>query len=130
MEPTLFLIFNHRFSIQQETAARKQLRIERIIPLRAALQKLWSQIPPDLLELRPYLLPLQDWLAAQARPGDYVLIQGDFGASYLMVDFAFAQRLIPVYATTCRQAVEEHQPDGTVKMTHHFQHQIFRKYGV
>jgi len=129
MDTDLFLIFNHRFTAAQEIAARRQLGIERIVPLPSNLQKLWSQIPPDLPGLYPYLQPLQEWLAAQARPGDYVLIQGDFGASYLMVGFAFELQLIPVYATTSRQAVEELQPDGSVKMTHHFQHQMFRIYG-
>lgn len=130
MDTDLFLIFNHRFTAAQETAAHTQLGVARIVPLPLELQALWGQIPPDLLEIRDYLKPLQDWLAAQARPGDYVLIQGDFGASYLMVRFAFEHHLIPVYATTRRQTVEEPQPDGSVKMTHHFQHQIFRQYGV
>jgi hypothetical protein len=56
--------------------------------------------------------------------------QGDFGATYLMVRFALEQGLIPIYATTRRKAREESQADGAVKLTHHFQHQTFRKYGV
>ncbi|HAY20616.1 MAG TPA: hypothetical protein DCY27_00280, partial [Desulfobacterales bacterium] len=86
-------------------------------------------IPPDLLELTGYLKPICSWLVGQATPGDYVLIQGDFGATYLMVRFALEHGLIPVYATTSRQALEEHLPDGTVKLLHYFQHQMFRRYG-
>lgn len=127
--PALFLLFNHRFTAAQKVAAREQLGVERISVLPAELQPIWGQIPPDLLELTGYLKPICSWLAGQATPGDYVLIQGDFGATYLMVRFALEHGLIPVYATTSRQALEEHLPDGTVKLLHYFQHQMFRRYG-
>lgn len=130
MPPNLFLLFNHRFTAAQHNAAQEQLGVRKIITLPPELQQLWSQIPPELAELATYLAPIRDWLAAQALVGDYVLIQGDFGATYLMVHFALNHDLIPVYATTSRLATEEHLPDGSVKMVHHFQHQIFRRYGV
>lgn len=130
MPPKLFLIFNHQFTADQEAEARRSLGVERIVPLPADMQALWSNIPPDRPSLHLYLEPIRQWLAAEAQAGDYVLIQGDFGASYLMVGFALKRSLIPVYTTTRRQAVEEPQPDGTVKMIHHFQHQRFRRYGV
>ncbi|MEA3280185.1 MAG: CRISPR-associated protein Csx20, partial [Thermodesulfobacteriota bacterium] len=61
---------------------------------------------------------------------DYVLIQGDFGACYIMVRFAFEKGFVPVYSTTRREAVEKQQSDGAVKLVHQFKHQVFRKYGV
>ena len=61
--------------------------------------------------------------------GDYALIQGDFGACYIMVNFAFEQGLIPIYSTTVREAIEEPKDDGSVKLVHQFNHQIFRRYG-
>ena len=130
MPPTLFLLFNHTFSPAQAQAAAAQLGVGEIVALPAALQALWSQVPADLPELRPYLQPLCQWLARRAQPGDFVLIQGDFGATYLMVTFALEHRLRPVYATTARQATEETLADGTVRMVHHFQHRILRSYGV
>ena len=128
--PTLFLLFNHQFTAEQEADARVSLGVERIVSLPPDLQELWSQIPADLPELWGYLEPLRAWLADQAEGGDFVLIQGDFGACRLMVDFSLAQGLIPVYSTTEREAVEEHQADGSVKLVHHFRHRIFRRYGV
>jgi hypothetical protein len=126
----LFLIFNHQITSDQEADARRTLGVKAIVSLPEALQNLWSNIPPDLPKLMDYLRPLRDWLSAQAGAGDHVLIQGDFGACYLMVGFALKQGLIPIYSTTQREAEEERQPDGTVKLTHHFQHNIFRRYGV
>ncbi len=127
--PTLFLLFNHHFTPGQEAAAREQLGVERIAVLPPELQKRWSQIPADLPGLQDYLAPLRRWLAEKAKAGDYVLIQGDFGATYLMVCFAMEKGLIPVYATTRREVQETVQSDGSVSLTHTFRHQQFRRYG-
>lgn len=127
---SLFLIFNHTFTDSQHTDAEASLSVERIVSLPEELQALWSSIPPQAKEIRPVLEPIRDWLASEAREGDFVLIQGDFGATYLMVQWALELGLIPVYSTTVREADEELQPDGTVKLTHRFQHRMFRKYGV
>lgn len=61
-----------------------------------------------------HLRPVFDWLLKEARPGDYLLVQGDFGAIYLTVSFALPHELVPVYATTERKTVEVRLPDGTV----------------
>jgi hypothetical protein len=127
--PTLFLLFNHQFTPAQHQAAREELGVRQVVSLPPRLQDLWGQMPPEVPALRDYLEPVRVWLAAAARPGDYVLVQGDFGATYLMVGWAREQGFIPVYATTSREAVEEHRPDGSVKMVHYFQHQRFRRYG-
>jgi hypothetical protein len=128
--PSLFIVLNHRFSPAQEADARTSLGVARFVALPQELQHLWAQVPPDLPALLPYLAPLMSWLAAQTQPGDYLLIQGDFGATYLLARFALECGLTPIYATTWRQAKEEIQADGAVKLTHHFQHQAFRRYGV
>ncbi len=129
MTASLFLLFNHRLTPDQEQDAVSSLGVRDMVSLPADIGELWRQIPPELSELGDCLRPIREWLASRAKVHDYVLIQGDFGACFLMVKFALEQGLIPVYATTKREAVEEHQPDGSVKMTHRFQHYQFRKYG-
>ncbi|MCD6273904.1 MAG: hypothetical protein J7K30_13940 [Deltaproteobacteria bacterium] len=130
MSHSLYLIFNHKITCKQEQDARESLGVDKIIELPPALDTIWRQIPPDLGLIKNYLKPVKDWLASHARKNDYLLIQGDFGACYIMANFAFKIGLIPIYSTTRREAVEEHDDDGTVKLTHHFRHRIFRKYGV
>ncbi len=125
---SLFLIFNHKLTPEQESDAIISLGIKRIIEMPANLKELWEQIPPHLPEIQEYLKPVKDWLVSESEKGDYVLIQGDFGASFIMVNAAFENRLIPVYATTKRESAEERQPDGSVKMIRQFKHQMFRKY--
>jgi hypothetical protein len=46
------------------------------------------------------------------------------------VNFAFERGFIPVYSTTQREAVEEYGENGSITVTHRFEHRIFRKYGV
>jgi len=129
MAPRLYLLFNHRLTAEQEADARTSLKIAEIVPPTAAIQDLWRLIPADLEALDDYLRPVREWLAAAAAKGDYVLIQGDFGACFLMARFAIERGLIPIYSTTRRQAVEQNRSDGTVKLVHHFRHRRFRTYG-
>ena len=72
---------------------------------------------------------MRECLAANAKEKDFVLIQGDFGACYLMVNFALESGLVPVYSTTRREAVEEYGENGSIRITHHFRHVMFREYG-
>lgn len=130
MPRSLFLIFNHEITPVQESDASGSLGIQQIRCLPPDLKALWHQIPPDLTEISNYLEPIKTWLADQAAESDYVLIQGDFGACYILVRFAFEKGFVPVYSTTRREAVEKQQSDGTVKLVHQFKHQVFRKYGV
>ena len=124
----LYLMFNHQLTESQEKAAVSQLNISHFFSLPDELQLIWGQIPPELETLTSYLDPLRKWLIYQAKPSDFVLIQGDFGACYLMVAEAFRLKLIPLYSTTKREAVEEHLSDGSVELIHRFNHVIFRKY--
>ncbi len=126
--PALFLLFNHRLTAAQEGDAYASLGITRIVSPPADITKLWADIPPDAEAVAPALAPIREWLVAEATPGDFVLVQGDFGASFVMVNAAFRLGLIPVYATTVRQAVEQHLPDGTVEISHIFSHVRFRRY--
>jgi hypothetical protein len=127
--PRLFLLFNHTLTAEQEADARNSLGVTEIVTPPPAIRGLWGQLPSDTQELAPLLAPVGEWLAAEARPGDHVLIQGDFGAVYLIVNITLAGGLIPVYSTTEREAMEEHLPDGTVRLTHRFRHRRFRRYG-
>ena len=125
----LFLIFNHDFTDDQIADARVTLGVGPILQLPDELQDLWANIPPDVPAIRPYLRPLMEWLKSQAETGDYVLIQGDFGACHIMVNLVLDHGLIPIYSTTERVAEESVEDDGSVVNTHKFKHVMFRRYG-
>jgi len=125
----MFLIFSHKMTGEQIKDAGQSLGVETLVEMPDNLKELWRQISPLSAEINTLLEPLRQWLESAARPSDFVLIQGDFGATWLMVDFAFKNGLVPVYSTTRRKARETVQPDGSIKTEHLFLHQRFRKYG-
>jgi hypothetical protein len=125
---TMFLIFNHDLTDTQREDAATSLGVRRFVALPPDLQHLWSRIPPGIERLVDYLRPVTRWLSREAKAGDFVLIQGDFGASFILVNIAFELGLIPVYSTTQRLARELRNRDGSVETTHLVRHVAFRKY--
>lgn len=127
--PRLFLFFNHTFTLSQQAEARADLGVSAIIEPPLDLRRCWANIPPAEPTLHPWLQPVFDWLTLHGQTGDYILVQGDFGACYLLVRFALERGLIPVYATTERHAREQRLDDGRVRLEHTFAHVRFRRYG-
>ena len=130
MAARLFLIFNHDITGIQEEDAKQSLGVDTLVDLPPDMKRIWSDIPPGLKEIGGYLQPVMDWLGEHAEEGDFVLIQGDFGACYLMVRFCFENGLVPIYSTTEREAMEEYLKDGSIRLNHLFRHKKFRRYGV
>jgi len=125
----LFTLFNHTLTASQKDDAVKVLGVTHIEEPPREILDLWSQIPPHLQDLYSYLEPVRKWLKISTRPGDYLLLQGDFGAVFLLVEFANRIKIMPVYSTTERIVVEKPLAGGTVKLEHQFKHIIYRHYG-
>ena len=127
MNPQMLVIFNHSLTESQKTDARHSLGVATFVAPPPELLALWSQLPPDAPALMPVLTPFFHWLAQTGRKGDFVLVQGDFGATFLVAQKAQALGLTPLYSTTRREAVEQVCGDK-VQLTHQFRHVRFRHY--
>ena len=125
----MFLLFSHNLTQIQIDDAKNNLDIEKFVSLSQDLQELWSNIPSDLIFIKEYLLPFKNFLTENSNFGDVVLIQGDFGAVYQMVNFANDLGLKAVYATTTRVIEEIVIDEKTVKKSI-FEHRRFREYGI
>lgn len=125
----MFLLFSHNLTQSQIDDAKKNLAIKEFIPLNSDLQTTWSNIPSDIELLKEYLLPFRNYLVENSKYGDVVLIQGDFGAVYQMINFAKDLGLKTVYATTRRVIEEVIVENKTVKKSI-FEHRKFREYGI
>ncbi len=125
---TLFLLFSHTLTPEQDADARQALGVTEFAALPPELQAVWSDVPPEAEYIADHLYPVLHWLGQQAQPGDVVLVQGDFGAVCLTVNWARQRRLIPVYATTRREVVETALPDGSIQKQSVFRHVRFRAY--
>lgn len=126
--PKMLLIFSHELTPDQIEDAKNVLCINEFVSLSSDMQKLWQNIPAIEPTIANYLMNFNIFIKENANEGDYVLIQGDFGAVYLIVNFAFSIGLIPVYATTERDVVETRMSDNTVRSERLFKHKIFRRY--
>ena len=121
---TMYVLMSHDITRQQMTDAKRAFGIQRFISLPTDA---WSQIPAETESVASSLLQLKAQLAAQAKKGDLLLVQGDYGATFNMVQFAKEKGIVPVYATSRRKAYEvvEGEKITTVR---EFQHVRFRKF--
>ena len=123
----LFLLFSHTLTPIQEADAKATFGVEEFVELPSELQRLWSNVPSELDNVSDYLEPLKAYLQSESNLDDVVLIQGDFGATYQMVNFVKELGLKAVHATTKRNVVEKSVDDKIVK-TSVFEHVRFRVY--
>ena len=123
----LILLFSHKLTDEQIESSKNELNVKEFIYLPDELQNIWSNIPPKLNSIDEYLTPIKIWIKSVANDTDYILIQGDFGATYIMVNWAFDNNYIPIYATTNRE-FKEVKKDGEINIIRKFSHCIFRKY--
>ncbi|MDQ1245539.1 MAG: hypothetical protein QG565_1880 [Campylobacterota bacterium] len=126
-KPKLHLLFNHTLTVEQASDAKASLLCEKFVSLPQELQELWSSVPPDLKSLKEYLNPIKEYLGATVKKDDFVLVQGDFGATYMMVNFVKSLGAKPIYATTSRDVVEVREGDKVIKKSI-FKHERFREY--
>ena len=121
---TLFTLINHTLTLEQEEDARKNLNVDKFINITDAM---WSDINPSEKSIIKFVETYKDKLKKQAKAGDVLLVQGDFGATYNMIRFAKNMGLIAVYATTNR-IVSEQVENGKVVIKREFKHARYREY--
>lgn len=124
----IFILLSHKLTQEQIEALKNELQIENIIYLPKNLQLLWSNIPPEPERIHDILNPIRLWLKENAKSGDYALIQGDMGATYQMINYAFSINIHPCYTTTERISMQEKDNNGTVNVIKQFKHVRFRLY--
>lgn len=125
MPKTLFILLNHKLNDEQRSEARTRFGIENFIDL---TNDKWSNIPPELECLDEILEEFKSALKSSAKSGDYLLVQGDFGATYTMIRYALNLGIIPIYATTKRVVIEAVENGVTINKKS-FAHERFRVFG-
>lgn len=125
---TLFVLMSHRLSSEQEREAGEMWGVKDIVYLPSSLQTLWSGVDPHGPFLPDRHTPVLNWLKQEARNGDRVIVQGEYGLTVYFVMLCWALGLVPIYATSERIYHEEPGPGGTVLRRHAFRHVNFREY--
>lgn len=121
---TMFILISHEMTEQQYRDAKDSLGVDRFKNITLPI---WSQIPADAESVEAYLGEIKESISTHRKRGDLLLIQGDFGATFNMVQFAKEIGVVPIYATTRRKATESVDGDR-VTTSRTFEHVRFRKY--
>jgi len=124
----LALLFSHNLTNDQKEDIEENLKVNTLYNLPDNLQKLWSQVPTHQdLDFNEYLEEIKTFLSTSLVEGDYVLIQGDFGATYHMVNFAKEEGFVAI-ASVNKRVSKEKIENGIVKKYSEFKHECFREY--
>ncbi len=123
----VLILFSHKLTEEQEKDLKNQ-GVDSFIFMPENLKNLWGNVPPELKSLKDFSKNFIDWIKENSKEGDYLIIQGDYGLTNILVDFSFKNGLIPIYSTTERIHQDIKLPDGSVKIVKTFKHKIFRRY--
>ena len=121
-----FCLLNHELTQNQVKELKEEFNVSQITYPSKELSQLWSQIPPSKRTDKSIINKIISFLEF-ANKDDVLIVQGDFASTFMIVDFALKNELIPISATTKRIAKERRQGE-VVKREYIFEHVCFRKY--
>lgn len=119
----MFLLFNHKLTQEQIQDAIESLNVNNFLYLPENLQQIWSNVTPetDFEEIKKFI-------KENTSNNDYILIQGEFGASYKMINWSKENYLIPIYSFTTRESIEKTIGSEVTKVSV-FRHKKYCYYG-
>lgn len=123
----LLVVFSHKLTEKQENDARATLGVTSFFYPPWEVQKILMDIPAQAASVSEILTPVVAWLNNHLQPKENVLIQGEFGTTFLLVDLVFRKGGIPVYSTTRRYHREAAYGDNVI-IEKIFEHERFRVY--
>jgi len=123
----LLAVISHTLMEEQIEEVHNSLNVGSIVLMPEEIKSIWANISPFGPLPMDQIGKVVEWIRKESNEGDYVLIQGDFGATYYVVDYCIKNKRIPIYSTTKRE-VEEYIRDGQVEIKRTFKHVNFRKY--
>ena len=124
--PKTFCLLNHALTQKQLAELSEKFNSTDVVYPEKNLAELWAQIPPGKSNEK-VVEAVVLWLKGKATSGDLFIIQGEFGSTFTLVDFALKNGLVPFYATTQRIAKESRSGE-TVRREYVFEHVCFKKY--
>lgn len=121
-----FVLLNHTLTQNQTKELESKFSIKEIVYPEKELSQKWSQIPAAENVDMGIIQSIVSWLSI-AQENDVLIVQGEFGSTFMIVDYALKNKLIPVHAVTKRVAKESRDGE-TVHREYIFEHVCFRKY--
>ncbi len=124
----VLVLLNHKLIQEQIETLRLKYGVkkENIIYPSKEITLLWSGIDPKSDKIP--LEEIKNFILANFKKYDLVIVQGETGATFKIVNFCFANNLIPIYATTKRTVILEENINGIVEKKSVFKFVRFREY--
>ena len=122
----VFCLLNHELTQNQILELKDKFGVEKIEYPSEQLSKSWSQIPAvEEIDMN-IITAIVNWLSS-ANQNDVLIVQGEFGSTFMLVDYALKKNLVPIYAVTTRIS-KEIRVGEKVQKVNVFEHVCFRKY--
>lgn len=124
-------ILSHKLLKSQEEELNRDWKVEKIVQLTEVLKNEWSNINPnvEIGDDSNLVDRLRDFILDNTNQEDYVIVQGEWGMTFTIVNMCFELNRVPIYATTERKT-KETVKDGQVHSEKVFEHIRFRKYRI
>lgn len=131
LSKTVVSILSHELLNSQVDELKNTWNVDKIINLPEKLKSDWSNVnPSDNLEDDFNLVyKLKTFILENTNQEDYVIVQGEWGMTFTIVNMCFELNRVPIYATTERKT-KETVKDGQVHSEKVFEHVRFRKYRI
>lgn len=124
--PKTFCLLNHILTQNQLDELNNKFGSAEVVYPQESLVRLWAQIPPEKSNSE-IIESVVRWLKDNAESGDFFIVQGEFGSTFTLVDYALKNSLVPIYATT-RRIAKESRSGEAVRREYIFEHVCFKKY--
>lgn len=121
-----YCLLNHALTENQINELKEKFAVAEIIYPSQQLSGKWSQIPTTENIDKTVIDSVTAWLVG-AEENDVLIVQGEFGSTFAIVDFALKKGLIAVHAVTQRIATESRDGEK-VSRSYIFEHVCFRRY--
>lgn len=121
-----FCLLNHILTQKQLDELKQKFGSTEVVYPEESLSTQWAQIPPEESNA-DIIASVVLWLKRNAERGDFFIVQGEFGSTFTLVDFALKNALVPLYATT-RRVAKEFRSGETVRREYVFEHVCFKEY--
>jgi len=123
----LALLFSHKLSEDQKSDAEKSLGIKEFIYMSDRLLKKWSDIPEDI-DIYDYSKDFKSFIEENCTKDDYILIEGEYGITYHMVDWCKSKGYNPIYSFSKRVFESKEVENGVFENIHYFKHIKYKNY--
>ncbi len=129
MKTKLFILLSHRINDEQLLLLIRMYGAIELIYLPENLQTTFSNVDPNLQSLKNISVEIISWLKTYPISlSDKVVLQGESGLCFILLQWLFKQNIEVIYSTTLRHCKEIKLANGSIELRHFIKPIQFRKY--